>query len=253
MSIPASVFIITFNEEKNIQRLLESVQDFNEIIVVDSGSTDNTINLAKALGAKVSHQEWLGFSKQKQYAMSLCKNDWVLNLDADEEIPETLKNEIKDAIESNHANAIRFKRNDLFLNKTYPQVCKLPSNVRLYRKSQASFNENCLVHESADVTGPEITLNTPFIHYGYNEIHTLLQKQNEYSTLKAKEKFLKGKRFSYIKLGLVFPIEFIKKFVFQRYISFGWRGLILSLMNANYAFLKEAKLYGLHQNKNSEL
>ena len=249
MSIPVSVFIITLNEEKNIQRVLESVQDFNEIIVVDSGSTDNTISIAKKLGAKVSHQDWLGFSKQKQYAMSLCQNDWVLNLDADEEIPVALKKEINSAIESDRANAIRFKRNDLFLNKSYPEICKLPSNVRLYKKSQASFDKDCLVHESADVIGPEITLNTPFIHYGYNEIHTLLQKQNEYSTLKAKEKFLRGKKFSYIKLALVYPVEFIKKFIFQRYISFGWRGLILSLMNANYAFLKEAKLYGLYQNK----
>ena len=249
MRIPASVFIITLNEEKNIRRVLESVQSFDEIIVVDSGSTDDTTSIAKALGATVFHQDWLGFSKQKQHAMSLCKNDWVLNLDADEEIPEALLMEVEAEIKNGKSSAIRFKRNDLFLNKTYPKTCKLPSNVRLYKKSQASFDENCLVHESADVTGPEVTLNTPFIHYGYNEIHTLLQKQNEYSTLKAKEKFLNGENFSYTKLALVYPIEFIKKFIFQRYVSFGWRGFILSLMNANYAFLKEAKLFGLHKSK----
>jgi glycosyltransferase involved in cell wall biosynthesis len=247
--LPVSVFIITLNEEKNIRRVLNSIKEFDETIIVDSGSSDDTINIAKEFNTQVSHQDWLGFSKQKQHAMELCKNDWVLNLDADEEIPTELLEEIKTAIAEDHANSIRFMRNDFFLNKPYPLTCKLPSNVRLYRKSKAAFDKDCMVHESAKVAGKQITLKTPFLHYGYNQIEDLAAKQNDYSSLKALEKFNKGKKFSYLKLALIYPIEFIKKFIFQRYITFGWRGLILSLMNANYAFMKESKLYGLHKNK----
>lgn len=244
MAIPASVFIITLNEAKNIRRVLESVQEFDEIVVVDSGSDDETIAIAKELGAKVSHQDWLGFSMQKQYAMSLCSNDWVLNLDADEEIPRALLEEIKSTIQDNKVNSVRFLRNDLFLNKPYPKGCKLPSNIRLYRQSKASFDKDCLVHESAKVEGKAPTLNTPFLHYGYNNISDLIAKQNDYSQLKADEKFNNGKKFSYLKLSLIFPIELLKKFIFQRYFLFGFRGLVLSVLNANYAFMKEAKLYG---------
>ena len=82
--IKASVYIICKNEEKHIKRVLESVKDFDEIVVVDSGSIDNTLNIAKEYTNKIFHQDWLGFAKQKEYAKNLCQNEWVLNLDADE-------------------------------------------------------------------------------------------------------------------------------------------------------------------------
>ncbi len=246
MTINASVFIITKNEEKNIARVLESIKEFNEIIIVDSGSTDRTLEIAQQHNCKIHHQDWLGFSKQKQHAMNLCTYDWVLNLDADEEIPPQLSEEIKQHISKENISGLRFLRNDLFLGKSYPRYCKLPSNIRMYRKSHAHFDSECLVHESATIAGHIETLSTPFLHYGYNEIEALAYKQNQYSSLKSLEKFQKGKSFSYLKLLLIFPIEFIKKLIFQRYFLFGFRGFILATMNANYAFLKEAKLFSLH-------
>ena len=88
--IPISVFIIAQDEEQHIARVLDSCQQFSEIILVDSGSSDNTKSIAESKGAKVLHHDWAGYAKQKQYAMSLCKNDWVLNLDADEELTPDL-------------------------------------------------------------------------------------------------------------------------------------------------------------------
>ena len=101
--IKASVYIICKNEEKHIKRVLESIKDFNEIIIVDSGSNDNTLEIAKNYTKNIYHQDWIGFAKQKEYARSLCSNEWVLNLDADEELTNELKNEIIKFLESeNH-------------------------------------------------------------------------------------------------------------------------------------------------------
>ncbi len=243
MKLPISVFIITLNEEHNIKRLLESLKPFQEVIVVDSGSTDKTTDIAKEHGAKVAFNPWPGYAKQKQFAMELCNNDWVLNLDADEEIPENLLIEIEKVTNNEDISAVRFARCDLFLGKKMPSYCSLFSNTRLYRKSKASFDPSFLVHESATVKGKQAYINTPFLHYGYNDIDTLCEKLNSYSTLKAKEKFLKGKRSNLVKILLIFPLEFIRKLIIQRFALFGTRGFILAILYAHYALLKEAKLY----------
>lgn len=250
MKLPISVFIITLNEEANIDRLLNSLKNFDEVVVVDSGSTDNTCSIAELHGAKVIFNTWQGYAKQKQFAMQRCKNQWVLNLDADEEIPANLLPKIQNAIKRNDINSVRFARCDLFLDKPMPRICSLFSNTRLYRKELASFDDSFLVHESATTKGKQIYINTPFIHYGYNDINTLVEKLNTYSTLKAIEKNNKGKKAKATKLLLSFPIEFLRKLIFQRFILFGYRGFILSVLYAHYSFLKEAKLYALNNTTN---
>lgn len=249
MKLPVSVFIITQDEEANIARVLDSVSAFDEVIVVDSGSTDMTLEIAKSKKANIFHQDWLGYARQKQYAMDLCKNDWVLNLDADEAlVPEHIEL-IDKIIHSNHYNSVRFLRNDMFINKPIPAFCKLPNNIRLYRKSKAKFNPSQQVHESAVVDGKETLIKTPFIHYGYNDLKTLVEKNNTYSSLRARDKFNNNKKPSLIKLLLIFPFEFLRKYLLQRYFLFGYRGIFLSMINANYAFLKEAKLFELYMRK----
>lgn len=243
MSLPISVFIITKNEEKNLPRLLASLNRFDEIIVVDSGSTDNTINIAQEFGAIVYEHDWLGYSKQKAYAMSLCSHDWVINLDADEEIPNNLIDAIKLSIQDPTISAIRFLRVDYFLDKPMPTYINLPKNVRLYKKSSASFDQTCLVHESASINGKTKLIKLPFIHHGYNDLKVLISKLNLYSSLKAEEKLKKGRKYSLLKLLLIFPLEFIRKLILQRYVLFGWRGFVLAVVYANYSFLKEAKLF----------
>lgn len=248
-SLPISVFIITKNEEAYIEKVLLSVASMNEVILVDSGSTDNTVNIAKKHGAKVYHQAWLGYARQKQFAMSLCSNEWVLNLDGDEVLNTAIIARFKKIVENNEADSVRFLRHDIFIGKVSSRFTKKANNLRLYKKSKAHFNENDLVHESATVDGKEIFINESFDHYGYGSVAVMTDKCNQYSSLKAQEKFLKGRPYSTLKLFLVFPVTFIKKYIVQGHIFSGNRGLITAMIASYYALIKEAKLYELHQLK----
>lgn len=247
--IPISVFIITLNEEAHIEKTLKSVQAMDEIVLVDSGSTDNTVKIAEKYGAKIHHQPWLGFARQKQRAMSLCKNEWVLNLDGDEALNASTISRFKQIIENDEADSVRLWRNDLFIGKFASPLSRKPNNLRLFKKSKSHFDESNLVHESAIVDGKEIFIDESFEHYGYDNVQILTDKANQYSSLKAQEKFAKNKQYSSAKLVLVFPVTFIKKYVFARQMFSGKRGFIQALVAAYYAFMKEAKLYELHQLK----
>ena len=249
MKLPVSVFIITQNEEEHIEKTLKSVSLFDEVILVDSGSTDSTLDIAKRYGAKIYTHSWQGYAKQKQYAMSLCSNEWVLNLDGDEQVNPSLINAFKEIIEQDKADSVRFWRNDIFIDKPLSTWSKKPNNHRLYKRSKSFFDDSRLAHESATVDGKEIFINETFDHFGYGSIETLTTKNNNYSSLKANEKFAKGKRYSNVKLITIFPIVFIKEYFFQRKIFSGKRGFILAIMGAYYAFIKEAKLFENHQVK----
>ncbi len=249
MKLPVSVFIITKNEEEHIEKTLKSVSLFDEVILVDSGSTDSTLDIAKRYGAKIYTHSWQGYAKQKQYAMSLCSNEWVLNLDGDEQVNPSLINAFKEIIEQDKADSVRFWRNDIFIDKPLSTWSKKPNNHRLYKRSKSFFDDSRLAHESATVNGKEIFINETFDHFGYGSIETLTTKNNNYSSLKANEKFAKGKRYSNLKLITIFPIVFIKEYFFQRKIFSGKRGFILAIMGAYYAFIKEAKLFENHQVK----
>ncbi|MDB2650243.1 glycosyltransferase family 2 protein [Porticoccaceae bacterium] len=249
MKLPVSVFIITKNEEEHIEKTLKSVSLFDEVILVDSGSTDSTLDIAKRYGAKIYTHSWQGYAKQKQYAMSLCSNEWVLNLDGDEQVNPSLINAFKEIIEQDKADSVRFWRNDIFIDKPLSTWSKKPNNHRLYKRSKSFFDDSRLAHESATVDGKEIFINETFDHFGYGSIETLTTKNNNYSSLKANEKFAKEKRYSNVKLITIFPIVFIKEYFFQRKIFSGKRGFILAIMGAYYAFIKEAKLFENHQVK----
>lgn len=246
-TLPISVFIVTLNEAPNIERVINSCSRMDEIIVVDSGSTDGTIDIAKRLGATVSHNDWPGYAKQKAHAMGLCKNEWVLNLDADEELTEHLVGAFARLISDETVNAVRCQRRDLFMNAWPSPLTKKPNNRRLYRKSKAHFDVSRLVHESADVEGKEVFIKEHFDHYGYDTLEVITAKNNDYSSLKALEKFRKGKKPSHLKLALVFPLIFIKTYLLQRHCFSGMRGFVMSIVTAYYLFIKEAKLYQLHK------
>ena len=252
MKLPVSVFIITKNEEEHIEKTLKSVSLFDEVILVDSGSTDSTLDIAKRYGAKIYSHSWQGYAKQKQYAMSLCSNEWVLNLDGDEEVNPSLINAFKEIIEQDKADSVRFWRNDIFIDKPLSTWSKKPNYHRLYKRSKSFFDDSRLAHESATVDGKEIFINETFDHFGYGSIETLTTKNNNYSSLKANEKFAKGKRYSNVKLITIFPLVFIKEYFFQRKIFSGKRGFILAIMGAYYAFIKEAKLFENHQLNNKD-
>lgn len=250
--ISVSVFIIAQNEEQHIARVIKSCQDFDEIIVVDSGSTDNTKQIAESLGAKVMHNDWPGYARQKQYAMSLCKHDWVLNLDADEELTFDFIEVTKTFIQQSNYVALKCRRNDWFLGKFFPTSIRLPTNTRLFKKQHIQYYLDNLVHEGPKINGKIKHTSVYFKHYGYADIETLNKKYEYYSTLKAKEKFNKGKKPSPLKLLLVAPLEFIRVYFIYRYCFAGLRGFIFAKLAAHYAFLKESKLYSYYQSQNSK-
>ena len=246
--IKASVYIVCKNEEKHIQRVLESVKEFDEIIIVDSGSIDNTLEIAKNYTNKIFYQEWMGFSKQKEYARSLCSNEWVLNLDADEELTNELKKEIIQTIEENKINGLNIKISSSYLGKFNSEKSKFNRRIRFFRKS-AGYYPDKLVHESIVVDGKISKANGFIYDYGTIDLKTHLNKINEYSSLRALEKFEKNKKASLIKLLFVFPLSFFKSFFIKRGFLNGTRGFIAAINNSFYAFLKEAKLYELNNKK----
>ena len=246
--IKASVYIICKNEEKHIKRVLESVKEFTEIIIVDSGSIDNTLEIAKNYTDNIYHQEWMGFAKQKEYARSLCSNEWVLNLDADEELTIELKNEIISTINENKVDGLNIKISSLYLGKFNSEKSKFNRRIRFFRKDLGYYPEK-LVHESIIVNG-KIKKAKGFIYdYGTIDLKTHLDKINAYSSLRAEEKFEKNKKSSLLKLLFVFPLSFFKSYIIKRSFLNGTRGFIASMNNSFYAYLKEAKLYELNNKK----
>ena len=246
--LPISVFVVTLNEEHNIERMLKSCVRLNEIILVDCGSTDATLELAARYGAKIFHHEWQGYAKQKQYALEQCQNEWVLNLDADEELNDKLIDQFVHHMNSGKVAGVRCKREDVFMGKRRSSLTKKANNLRFYKKSKVAFDEKTLVHETAHLNGTEISVNGVLTHYGYNNFDSIITKNNKYSSLKALEKFQKGKRFSYLKLAFISPLVFLQAYILHGYVFSGMRGLILARALAFYAFSKEAKLYGLYKN-----
>ena len=240
--LPISVYIICKNEAEHIRRVLESVKDVDEIIIVDSGSSDTTLEIAREYTDKIYYQKWLGFSGQKEYAKNLCSNKWVLNLDADEQLSKELKSEIEELLKENKEDGLDIKISSRYLGKFNHPFSKFNRRVRFFRKSKGYYPEK-LVHESIVVEG-KIKKSNGFIYdYGTADLETHLHKINTYSTLRAREKAQHGKKASIAKLIGILPLAFLKSFVLKRGFLNGIRGFIAAINNAYYAFLKEAKLY----------
>ncbi len=245
--IPASVYIITLNEERNIQRALKSVKAFDEVILVDSGSTDSTKEIAQRFTNQVSHQDWLGYAGQKSHALALCSNSWVLNIDADEELTSELEREIRDLIQQDDADGLDIPIVGQFLG-IWPHS-KANRRIRFFRKERGHYND-VEVHESISVEGKVKIAKGALHHYSFETLAERMEKLNNYSTLKAQEKANRGKRSSLLKLLLVMPLMFFKSLFVRRGILDGRRGFINAMMTSYYAFLKEAKLYEATRDKN---
>lgn len=249
--LPISAFLVTCNEAVHITEVLDALQDFAEIILVDSGSTDGTTEIAKAKGAKVVHQDWLGFAQQKNFAMSLCQHDWVINVDGDEILSEQVIADIRRLHAAGGDIAMRLYFEDLFWGEPMSPHSGKRSIVRVFRRSQAQYPLDRKVHENLVLTKGVSTAKVQGLvtHFGYGTTELLMQKKNKYSSLKALEKFEKGKKPSIIKLCLIFPLTFVKSYLLQRMFLSGKRGFIQAHIEAMYAFLKEAKLFEHYHSK----
>ncbi|CAD7286825.1 glycosyltransferase family 2 protein [Campylobacter suis] len=241
--IPASVFIICLNEEKHIKRTLEAIKEFDDIVIVDSGSTDNTLDIARLYTDKIFYKSFSDYASQKEYAKSLCSHEWVLNIDADERLSDELKNEIVKTIQNNDTDALEVSIVSLYMN-SFNTLTKPITRIRFFKKSMGFYPQK-LVHESIKFSGRVRKTSTLLYDYGSNSITTHINKINNYSSLRAQEKFLKQKRSNTVKLLFIIPLVFFKSYFIRRNFLNGKRGFIAAISNAFYAFLKEAKLYEL--------
>ena len=243
MKLPISVFIIAKNEEDRIGLTIKSVVGWvDEVIVVDSGSTDGTVKLAENLGAKVVFNEWKGYGPQKVFAENLCKSNWVLNLDADEEVSPELRDEIIAKFKPDAENlAYRLK-----IMALYPHQRKLPviaagtTQVRLYSKNSAGF-KNSPVHDSVVLKDgvTEILLKKPVVHRSFRSHAHAIEKINFYTSMQAEDLFKKGRKPSLLKIILTGPFAFFKCYFLKNYIFYGAEGFVHAKI---YAFSKVLRL-----------
>ncbi|MDA9611782.1 glycosyltransferase family 2 protein [OM182 bacterium] len=248
--IAASVYIITLNEEKNIQVVLENVKNFNEVIIVDSGSTDNTLALAaKYKNVSIHEQTWLGFSAQKSFALNLCKNEWVLNLDADEICTTEFIDEVTTLIKENSHEALQSNR---LLLRHGDRVRHFGGEDRLIRFFQKSFGhyQTRRVHESISITGNVKSTSASILHFENLTLSQRFEKANRYSELKAEDKLERGDIAYSIVIMLIFPVSFIQFFIFKGHFLGGINGFITSMNAAFYNFMKYSKLRELRKIKN---
>jgi len=252
MSIACSVYIVAQNNAQWLEALLDSVRDFKEVLILDSGSTDDTYAIAARYpNVRIQHQDWLGYAAQKSLALSLCHEPWALNLDGDEELSPELREEIREWIAADglmgqgdaRIDGLITPIRDSFMGKVAHPYTKQNAKVRFFRRDKGHYDLSNDAHEMVLVDGVVRQAKGPIYHYGLIDITVKVDKNNRYSSLKAEEKGRKSKRPSMLKLVLVMPLVFLKSFIIRRDFLNGRRGFIGSMINAFYAFLKEAKLY----------
>jgi glycosyltransferase involved in cell wall biosynthesis len=243
--LPISVFIIAKNEADRIPRAINAVKEWvDEVIVVDSGSTDDTVLVAEQLGAKVSFREWIGYGPQKVFAESLCRNDWLLNLDADEEVSAGLAEEIRRALGTGTSSHSAFRLPILPLypfQKTGHRWTAFHKPVRLYERNSAGFKDHP-VHDSVIVRCGSIgTFREPVLHRSFRSLSHHIEKVNSYSSAQSEDLFKSGRVPSGLMI-LVTPVAaFFKQLLLRREFVNGVDGIIVSYMYAFQRFIRLAK------------
>ncbi|MBK7868197.1 MAG: glycosyltransferase family 2 protein [Ignavibacteriales bacterium] len=240
-----SVSLITFNEEKNIERCLKSVTWADEIVVVDSGSKDRTVELAKKYTGVAIHNDWEGFAAQKEFALRNCTNDWVLSLDADEEVSEELQKEIKQILlKGAVADGFYIPRKTFFNGQWIKSCGWYPGyQLRLFRKDKTTLTKR-KVHEGFEVDGIRGHLKGDILHYTHFDLESTISKINKYSTLEAEEKYLEKTALP-INFILNPVAAFIQHYFIRRGFTDGVNGLIISILHATTNLMTYMKMWEL--------
>ena len=240
--IPVSVAIVTKNEARNIKDALESVKDFNDIVVVDAFSSDNTTEICREYTKRVYEHEWQGYAAQKQTAIDHAKNDWVLILDADERVTPELKQAIMEKVKENTLSGFYIPRKNFFLGKWIRNSGWWPDHtLRLFRKDVSGMEPRA-VHEKVTVNGPVGHISAPFEHYTYRTISDYLVKMDNYASLSAEELDGRGFIASFISMLFSPMAVFIKMYLLRQGFRDGIHGFVLAVLYSFYTFLKYAKV-----------
>ncbi len=250
-----SVAIITLNEEANLGRTLESVRWAGEVVVVDSGSTDRTVEIARNFGATVVERDWPGFAQQKNFAIEQCSGTWVLTLDADEELTPELQHQIQTLLPSNPpTDAFYLRRRNLFLGRWIKRGSFYPdAKLRLFRRTAANFSTSLQfderpVHETITFDGVADTLDYDLIHHAYPTLSTYIEHMDRYSTLGA-DILVDNRRVGASTVGFIVNVYLVPQssFIWNYFFRFGFldgrEGLLLHLYHATYTSWKYAKAW----------
>lgn len=261
---PLSVVIITLNAAAQLEACLQSARFADEIIVVDSGSTDGTTALAERYGAKVIEQDWLGFGRQKQFAVDAASHDWVLCLDADERVSPALQASIENALKTPSTapgappggtalcDAYRFPRCNRFLGRYLKHGEGYPDwSLRLFNRRQAHWSDDA-VHEKVLTQSTVGQLSGDLLHDSAESLASYLSKQNRYTTLAAEMALAAGKRASFGRLVLSPVLRFIKFYLIRQGFRDGAPGLIHIAIGCFNSFTKYSKMLE-QQNSNAAL
>jgi glycosyltransferase involved in cell wall biosynthesis len=245
-----SVAIITHNEAQNIRGCLESVKWADEIVVVDNGSTDSTLEICREYGAHIYREEWKGYSRQKNSAIEKTRNDWVLSLDADERVSLELRREIEAVLAKDPSiDGYFFPRKNFFLGRWIQHCGWYPDlNLRLFRKSRGRFLERA-VHERIEVQGKTGTLKNPLVHETYRSLSDFFLRMDRYSTLAAREMHQEGRRYCWIDAFFRPPFTFLQMYLLRAGFLEGYDGFLLSVLYAFYTFAKYSKLRELRESE----
>jgi glycosyltransferase involved in cell wall biosynthesis len=240
-----SVIIITKNETRHIAACLKSVAWADEIIVLDSGSSDDTVAICKTYSAQVYETDWPGFGPQKQRALDKAREDWVFSIDADEQVTPQLKEEIQQAMQSKQFAGYQMPRLSSFCGKQIRHGGWWPDYiVRLFRRESAGFLD-VPVHEKVLVDGPIGKLKSPLLHDTYQTLEEAVDKMNTYSSLSAKMLFDAGKKSSISKTLIKTLWTFVRCYLIKAAFLEGRYGLMLAAVNSQGTFYKYLKLLEL--------
>jgi len=243
VSVTVSAFVITRNEEARLGRTLAALSWVDQIVVVDSGSTDDTVAIARDAGAEVHHRDWTGYGPQKVHAESLCRHDWLLNVDADEVVTPALAEEIA-AILAGGAEPGGWKVRILtvYPGETRPRPLARDYNVvRFYHRSVGRYSDHPLFDRVAlDV--PARQLRAPIHHFALLSFRQMVAKENAYSSYAASVATPRRRATLILRLYLQMPLSFLKFYLLHRHVLGGWKGFMFALTAAFARTLRIAKM-----------
>lgn len=245
--LPLTVAVIALNAEAQLGELLASVAFADEVLVVDSGSTDGTVALAEARGARVVRQAWLGFGRQKQFAVAAARNDWVLCLDVDERVTPRLADSIRQALAGGRYKAWRMARRNRFLGAWLSHGEGYPDwSLRLFHRAHAGWS-NDEVHEAVLTTSEVGRLDGDLLHDSAEDVSTYMAKQNRYTTLHAQALYRQGVRAGYARLFVNPVVRFLKFYFLKLGFLDGGPGFAHVVIGCNNTFHKYLKLIELQR------
>ena len=242
--------IITYNEIKHIKEVIENISFVDELIIVDSFSTDGTVEIIKSYpNVKLFQRKFDDFTSQRNFALSLAQNNWILFIDADERVTPELEKEILFTTQNKKSkSAYYFYRKFMFKDKPlHFSGWQTDKNFRLFKKEDCSYIQERLVHETLQVNGEIGVLKHKLIHYSYDDYSKYRKKMISYGKLRAKELFLKGEKFNILKLIFKPIYKFLYDYIIRLGFLDGKKGIIICYLNALSVYARYPELKKLNQ------